>query len=933
MPTLSRREICDNAYAFVKEWQGETRENAEAKPFWEAFFRVFGVTRRRVASFEEPLQKSDGKMGRADLLWKGKLLIEHKSAGKDLKKAYNQALNYFPGLKDQELPRYVLVSDFTTFVLYDLDRRIEHQFTLEQLPDQIHLFDFIAGFEDDESSPIQDELYELNLRATKKLGKLYDALKTSSYTEHALKIFLVRILFCLFAEDTGIFARHQFIRYLLKHTHEDGSDTDMHLVKLFQVLDTPDKNRSRHLPEDLNAFPYVNGHIFVERVDMPSFSAAMREQLIECTWFDWSTISPAIFGSLFQGVMDKQERRAGGAHYTSETNILRLIKPLFLDELQREFLVIQRAKRNRQQKLVEFQKKLSQLRFFDPACGCGNFLIVSYREVRRLELQVLQEQYGDTPDTHLALEIMPLITLNNFYGIEIDEWPARIAEVAMWLTQHQLNREFARQFGREPDLLPLRTAAHIVNDNALHLDWATVLGQPTREIMDVLFILGNPPFVGKKEQSEAQKQDLLKIFADSKSLSVLDYVTAWYIKTARFIHNTPIRAAFVSTNSITQGEQVAPLWKSLFNLGMYINFAHQTFAWQSEAPGASAVHVVIIGFSWKFHQSKTPTLYESEANENGSLNDVRRLFGYPDLKGEPIEKIAENINPYLIDAPDIIVTKRSTPLCRVPSIVFGSKAVDFGFFIFKNEAEVEEFLQKEPTAKAWIREYIGGEEFLNGSKRFCLWLRDITPDELRTMPHVVRRINQVRQKRLESKKAPTQKLADIPTLFGEDRQPNEDFLLIPKVSSERRVYVPLGFVSKEVIINPSVLVIPGAQLFDFGVLSSLMHMIWLKSVGGRLESRYQYSATLVYNNFPFPEPTTAQKTKVELAATAVLEVRTQYPKSTLADLYDPIVMPISLRKAHQKLDKAVESCYRKEKFKDDAERLSFLFARYQTLSQ
>jgi hypothetical protein len=647
----------------------------------------------------------------------------------------------------------------------------------------------------------------------------------------------------------------------------------------------------------------------------------MREQLIECTWFDWSNISPAIFGSLFQSVMAKQERRAVGAHYTSEMNILRLIKPLFLDELQREFRVIQRLKRNKQQKLVEFQTKLSQLRFFDPACGCGNFLIVSYREVRRLELQVLREQYGDTPDTHLALEIMPLITLNNFYGIEIDEWPARIAEVAMWLTQHQMNREFARQFGREPDLLPLKTAAHIVNENALRLEWMNVVGQ-SRERMDFLFILGNPPFVGKNFRTLQQESEMEQLFKQVQNYKSLDYVTAWFYKTAQFIHNTPIRAAFVATNSITQGEQVAPLWNLLFSLGIYITFAHRTFAWHSEATGQAAVHVVIIGLSWKFHQSKTPSLYESE--ENQSLNTVRRIFDYPDLKGEPVEIIAKNINPYLIDAPDVIIKSRNKPICKVSPMVYGNKPVDGGHLLL-SRPEKEELLQKQPDAAKWIRPVLGADEFLNGKERWCLWLVGISPAELRAMPEVLKRVEAVKQFRLASSKAQTREKANESYVFVENRQPIENYILVPCVSSERREYVPMAFLDSNTISTNANLIVPNATLYEFGVLESKIHMIWMRTVCGRLESRYRYSAEIVYNNFPFPEPTVAQKIKVEQAATAILEIRNQYQDSTLADLYDPLTMPADLRKAHQKLDNAVEMCYRKEKFRDDAERLSFLF--------
>jgi N-6 DNA Methylase len=524
---LSRKEIRNLAYAFANEWQGETRENAEAKPFWEAFFQVSGISRRWVASFEQPVKKLDAKTGFIDLFWKGKLLVEHKSHGKDLDKAYKQGMEYFVGLKEEELPRYVLVSDFERFRLYDLDTDTQNNFTLDQLPDHVHLFDFIAGYEDI-GTTIQE--VDLNIKAAELLGKFHDVLLASGYAGHALEIFLVRILFCLFAEDTDIFTRHQLINYILNYTRQDGSDTDMHLTKLFQVLDTSETGRNKNLSEDLNAFPYVNGHLFAERIDMPSFDAALREELIECAYFDWSTISPAILGSLFQSVMNKQARRNLGAHYTSERDILRLIKPLFLDELHEEFNRIRQLKKGKQQQLINFQQRLSSLQFLDPACGCGNFLIITYRELRRLELAILEEQNKD--HTHSLISIEPLIRLDCFHGIEIEEWPVRIAEVAMWLTQHQMNREFAKKFGHEPDLLPLKTAAHIVHGNALRLDWHVVV--PVEKLN---FIMGNPPFVGKKEQSRQQKDDMSIVFSDASSSGTLDFVCAWYKKAADFIGN------------------------------------------------------------------------------------------------------------------------------------------------------------------------------------------------------------------------------------------------------------------------------------------------------------------------------------------------------------------------------------------------------------
>lgn len=919
---LNRKEIRSRAHRFAKEWADETREHAEAKSFWGEFFDVFGVNRRRVASFEEPVRKLGNKQGFIDLLWRGRLLIEHKSKGKDLDKAYTQALDYFEGLKDEDLPRYVLVSDFARFRLYDLDHDIQHQFSLEQLADNIHLFDFIAGYENAAESI---EEYELNIKAAELLGRLHDALLTSGYQGHELEIFLVRILFCLFAEDTGIFVRHQFISYLINHTAEDGSDVDMHLTKLFQVLDKDTGARNKNLSEELDSFPYVNGHLFAERMDIPSFDAEMRDQLIDCAHFDWSSISPAIFGSLFQSVMDSESRRNLGAHYTSEANILKLIKPLFLDELWQEFETICSMKQanKKQQALIDFQQKLSGLQFLDPACGCGNFLIITYRELRRLELAVLAEQYVgkkhgkkrgknkrqfevDPAMQASMLEIDPQILLNHFHGIEIEEFPVRIAEVAMWLTQHQMNREFARQFGREPDLLPLTTAAHIVHGNALQQDWNEVVDKG-----ELNYIIGNPPFRGSKLQSPEQKAELIKIFGSIKNSKQLDFVACWFRKAALFIRETKIKTAFVATNSTTLGEQVAPLWQPLLDMGLHIHFAHRTFAWDSEARGKAAVHVVIVGFA------------TTEAAN-------KRLFDYPDIKGEPTEVAATNINPYLVDAPDIIVAPRNQPLSEAPPLWFGNMPLDGGHLLLSPEEKIN-LLAKEPLAEKWLRPVLGAREFLNGIERWCLWLVGIAPHELRQMPEVMKRVQAVKAFRLASTAASTRVHADRATEFRDTRL-SDNYILVPKVSSERREYIPLGFFNSDTISTDLNFSIPNGALYEFGILESRTHMAWMRTVAGRMKSDFRYSAKLVYNNFPWPESDGEQKKKVEAAAQAVLDARENYPDSSLADLYDPLAMPADLRKAHQQLDKAVDRCYRKKAFANDAERLQYLFERYQELT-
>lgn len=923
---LSWNEIRDRALAFTREWADESSEDAEAKSFWDSFFNVFGITRRRVASFETPVKKGDGHGGFIDLLWKGVLLVEHKSRGKDLDRAARQAFDYFPGLKERDLPRYVLVSDFAHFRLFDLDSNEQHDFALAELSKHVRLFGFIAGYQT-RSFGQQDPV---NIQAAEKLGKLHDQFKAAGYDGHALEILLVRLLFCLFAEDTALFERRLFQDYLEQRTHEDGSDLGMHLAQLFQVLDTASEKRPKTLDEQLANFPYVNGQLFAEVLPIAACDRAMRETLLDCCALDWSRISPAIFGSLFQSIMDTKARRNLGAHYTSETNILKLIGPLFLDELWAEF---QRIKRNRNQ-LFEFLKKLARLTFFDPACGCGNFLVIAYRELRLLELEVLRQV---RQNDQLMLDVFQLIGVNvdQFHGIEIEEWPARIAEVALWLTDHQMNLKVSEEFGQYFARLPLKKAPHIVHGNALKIDWNDVI--PAWRLS---YLLGNPPFVGSKLLDDKQRAEVAVVFHDAKGAGVLDYVACWYRKAAEYMNDASvgavpcarpplggdsddgtrkgmplqnhIRAAFVSTNSITQGEQVGILWPDLFRHGAKINFAHRTFQWNSEARGKAAVHCVIIGFGLQ------------EISE-------KWLFDYDTPKSEPHAVKANNINPYLVDGPDVTLQNRTKPICDVPEIGIGNKPIDGGNYLFTTD-ERNAFLKLEPAAKRWFRRWLGSDEFINGYERWCLWLGDCPPDELRRMPEALKRIDAVRKVRFESKSAPTRKIADTPTRFHVENMPTEHFLLIPKVSSERRLFIPIGFMTPETLCSDLVFIIPKATLYHCGVLSSTMHNAWMRAVCGRLESRYRYSAGIVYNNFPWPEPADAQRANIEATAQAVLDARAKFPQATLADLYDPLTMPPELVKAHHALDRAVDAAYGKTTFKAEAERVAFLFERYQQLT-
>ena len=896
---LSWNEIRDRATSFSREWQHAENEDAEAKSFWDGFFDVFGVPRRRVASFERRVKKLDGKDGYIDLLWKGTLLVEHKSRGKDLDLAYQQALGYFAGLRDRDLPRYVLVSDFARFRLFDLDADAQFEFALADLPRRIKHFAFIAGY----TPQTIREQDPVNVKAAETLGRLHDALKTAGYDGHPLEVLLVRLLFCLFADDTGIFELQSFRDFIEQRTGDDGADLGGRLAELFQVLNTEPARRQKNLDPQLAAFPYVNGAVFAEPLPIAQFDSAMRQTLLDCCALNWAAISPAIFGAMFQSVMDARARRNLGAHYTSETNILKLIKPLFLDDLWAEF---ERVKGNRA-RLLEFHQRLRRLTFFDPACGCGNFLVITYRELRLLELEVLRAAYSSG---QRVLDIHRMIELNvdQFHGIEIEEFPAQIAQVALWLVDHQMNQRVAAEFGMYFARIPLVTTPHIHCGNALTIDWNTVL--PAERCS---YVLGNPPFVGKQFQSAQQKADLEAVTRGIAGAGVLDLVAGWYVKAALYIDGTDARCALVATNSVTQGEQVGVLWGWLLAKGIHIHFAHRTFQWSNEARGVAAVHCVIIGFGFK---NRTP----------------KSIFEYDDLAGEPHAVTAANINPYLVDAPDVVLPNRRTQICAVPPIAFGSMPNDGGHLLLSSE-ERTALLAAEPAAEKWLRPFRGSDEFLNAVERWCLWLVDCPPNELRRMPSVAARVAAVKAHRLSSSRLTTQQLASTPSLFGEVRQPDGKYLLIPGVSSERRSHIPFGFMDPLTIASNLVYALPDASAYHFGVLSSTMHNAWVRYTCGRLESRYRYSAGIVYNNFPWPEsPTDKQRAAIEAAAQGVLDARAQFPQSSLADLYDPLTMPPALVKAHQTLDAAVDAAYGRKTFRNDAERVAFLFERYQAIT-
>jgi len=898
--SISWNEIKTRAAAFANEWSEKApvaREEADAQTFENEFFHVFGVERSKVAIFEQRVKVSEEADGYIDLFWKGHIIVEMKSPGKDLEKAYRQAVDYANALKSADLPKCILICDFQRFRYYDLlDNAKRTDFALAELGVHVELFGDLAGYKDVEYK----EQDAVNVEAAEKMGKLHDRLKAIGYSGHQLEVYLVRLLFCLFADDTGIFEHDAFVKYILQRTNVDGSDLGLHLEKIFETLNKSDERRQTTLDEQLRAFPYVNGGLFEERLDAADFDSKMRESLVECCALDWSKISPAIFGAMFQSVMNADQRRNLGAHYTSEKNILKLIHPLFLDELWAEFDKLKSLKSDaRVARLNEFHDRLAELKFLDPACGCGNFLVITYREIRILELEVIKELLGGA--RLLDVDHYIKVNVDQFYGIEIEDFPAQIAEVAMWLMDHQMNTLVRDKFGEYYIRIPLRKSATILCANALTTDWESVV--PKGELS---YILGNPPFVGASNMSTKQKDEAVEIFGKVERSNSIDYVGAWYYKAAKYIRTTNIRAAFVSTNSITQGEQVFPLWGKLLNeYHVSIDFAYRTFRWTNEARGNAAVHCVIIGFSIIGKMNKQ--IYDGEFVVS-----------------------AKNINPYLVDGVNIVIGNRASPICSVPPITKGNYPTDGGNFILSEE-EKNELIRKEPETKTFIKKYLGAVGFINNEIRYCLWLKDVNPSIIKNCPTVVERIEKVREFRLMSTAKPTRERATTPQLFFSLTQPDSNYLMIPEVSSERRPYIPIGYMGSDVIASNTVLIIPNASYFHFGVLTSTMHMAWMRCIAGRLKSDYRYTGSIVYNNFPWPDPSDKQRADIEAAAQAVLDARAKFPDSSLADLYDPDTMPPELAKAHQKLDRLVEKAYGKS-FDSDAERVAFLFERYQKLT-
>lgn len=882
------------AKAFTEYWAGRGDEKQETQRFWIDLLRnVYDIAEpEKAIEFEYPV-KLDHVSFIDGYIRETRVLIEQKGADIDLRRGYKQsdgsmltpyqqARRYAGYLPHDMNPRWIVVCNFREFHIHDMNRPNDEPevVALADLDKEYHRLNFLVDTGDEN---IKKEM-EISLQAGEIVGTLYDALlkqykdPESPDTLKSLNALCVRLVFCLYAEDAEIFGGHgKFHDYMLRHQN----DARRALIDLFQVLDTKPEDRDPYMDDDLAAFPYVNGGLFAdENIIIPRLDETIVDLILHraSSDFDWSSISPTIFGAVFESTLNPETRRSGGMHYTSIENIHKVIDPLFLNELKAELAEIQAIaiEATQKRRLKEFQRKLAGLKFLDPACGSGNFLTETYISLRKLENEALRALSDQIMFGDVANPIQ--VSISQFYGIEINDFAVTVAKTALWIAESQMMKETEDIMHMSIDFLPLKSYANIVEGNALRLDWETVI--PKRELD---YIMGNPPFVGYTYQTPEQKSDLQSVMPGiGKNI---DYVSGWYFKAAKLMQETTIRTAFVSTNSITQGEQVAAIWKPLRStLGIHIDFAHRTFRWDSEANMKAHVHCVIVGFSIAPIAGKR-LLYTSDRVQE-----------------------CDNINAYLLDAPEVFIDRRTHPLCAVPEIQKGSQPTDGGNLIIQ-AAEYEEFCRLEPDAREYIKPFLGADEFLNGKNRYCLWLAGISPNKLAKMPKVMMRIQAVKEFRLSSKKLATQKWADMPTLFTENRQPDTDYIAIPEVSSGGRRYIPMGFLTKDTICSNKLQLMPNAQIYHFGILMSNVHMAWMRAVCGRLKSDYDYSAKIVYNNFPWPSPTEEQRTQIEQTAQSILAARALYPDSSLADLYDETTMPPELRKAHQQNDKAVMRAY------------------------
>ena len=927
---MTQAEQQKAAKKFSEEWKGKGYEKGESQKFWlDLLCNVFGVQDfASFISFEDQV-KLDHTSFIDGYIAQTKVLIEQKSIDKDLRapikqsdgtflNPFQQAKRYITELPLSKHPRWVVTSNFKSFLVYDMENPNgePEEILLENLEKEFYRLSFIT---DTGSQHLKKEM-ELSIKAGDIVGLIYDHLleqyKLAKNVDiktclKSLNMLCVRLVFCFYAEDAGIFGhKSMFGDYL---NHYEAKDLRAALLNLFKVLDQKPEERDPFLEEELAAFPYVNGGLFTEEdLLIPNFTEELKDLLVNkaSADFNWADISPTIFGAVFESTLNPETRRAGGMHYTSIENIHKVIDPLFLDELNEEYEQIKSIKQttSRNDKLLRFQTKLGNLKFLDPACGSGNFLTETYLSLRRLENKCLQLMIGGNEAQGTLTELFGYnfirVHIQQFYGIEINDFACVVAKTALWIAECQMLQETNSITHSAASFLPLDNYSNITEGNALRIDWENVV--PKNELN---YILGNPPFVGARLMSNSQKEDIANTFKGLKGAGNIDYVGCWYVKAKNLMKTTKIKAALVSTNSITQGEQTALLWEPLIKEGIHINFAYRTFRWDSEANLKAHVHCVIIGFS--FEDNKNKTIY---------LNESQKIK-------------AKNINPYLIDAPDIFIESRKKPLCNVKEMVFGSMPNDSGFFIFSKE-EAEDFIKKEPAAEKYVKLFLGAEEFINNKKRYCLWLKNAEPSDLRKMKLVAERVENVRRVRSESKRDATKKLADTPYLFGEIRQPEKGtYLLIPSTSSEKRRYIPMGFLSCDVISSNANLLIPEAGLYEFGIMTSNVHNAWMRAVCGRLEMRYRYSANIVYNNFPWCNPSNEQKKEIEKSAQAILDARANHPDSTFADLYDETFMPSDLRKAHQANDRAVMAAYGFSTKMTESECVAELFKMYEKLTK
>lgn len=917
------------ARSFAEFWNGKGYEKGEGQQFWTSLLRdVYGIAHpESFISFEEQV-KLDHTSFIDGHIRSTKVMIEQKSLGKDLRKAaaqsdgkmltpFEQAKRYANELPNSQRPRWIIVCNFQEFLVYDLEHPHDDPLSvlLENLDKDYHLLNFLV--EDTDEKIIREK--ELSIEAGRLVGRLYDMLlaqyadPTSPETLRSLNILCVRLVFCMYAEDASLFGKkNMFVNYLRKHSNTVRSA----LKELFKVLDTKESLRDPYLDEDLAAFPYVHGDLFSdENIEIPRFTPEIIT-LIEkdCSAdFDWSGISPTIFGAVFESTLNPETRRSGGMHYTSVENIHKLIDPLFLDDLKKELedaLAIP-IRSKRVKTLKELQDKLASLTFLDPACGSGNFLTETFLSLRKLENEIIRVlRNGDGPQLNMGAEFSPIkVNIKQFYGIEINDFAVTVARTALWISEAQMQKDTEDIIAEPLSYFPLESYQNIIEGDALIIDWDTVVHKDCLN-----YIIGNPPFIGYSNQSAVQKERMMSVYIDEDgkpyaTAGKIDFVAAWYFKASELIQGTDIKAAFVSTNSICQGEQVSSVWRPLFNrFGIHIDFAYRTFVWNSESNMKAHVHCVIVGFS------QAPSYKQKFIfTETGQF------------------QIANQINPYLVDDDVVFVDSIRHPLSKVPDMTNGNKPVDGGFFFF-TQSEKDDFIRTEPGAEPFIHRVLGSEEYINNIPRFCLWLKDVSPSDLRKLPNTLSRVEAVRSFRMKSTKEATRKSADFPTLFQQIRQPETDFIIVPRVSSERRLYVPMDFVSKDVIVNDSIQFVPDARPFHFGVLTSNVHMAWMRAVAGRLKSDYRYSVSIVYNNFPWPTPSEEQKAKIEQTAQAILDARALYPDSSLADLYDELTMPIELRKAHQANDVAVMAAYGFPKTYTESDIVAALMKMYKDLT-